>query len=177
MVRHAHKELADSLLCCRVHERCARGRRRCKWTAESRCALAAGVMRHACRPHQQNVLFSRRRCCAQLRFQRFGRKKQPFYRLVAIDSRDRRDGRPLEVLWPSCALCPGGEKRCRQGAQCSSSGVSHALALARVWPAMPYKCLHRSCPCCGWFAARLRGSCSCVSLLFCPILHTVYVYD
>ena len=33
----------------------------------------------------------------QIRFQRFGRKKAPFYRLVAIDSRDRREGRPLEV--------------------------------------------------------------------------------
>lgn len=33
-----------------------------------------------------------------LRFQRFGRKKRPFYRLVAIDSRVRRDGRPLEYL-------------------------------------------------------------------------------
>ncbi|EIE22817.1 ribosomal protein S16 [Coccomyxa subellipsoidea C-169] len=33
-----------------------------------------------------------------IRFQRFGRKKKPFYRLVAIDSRSRRDGRPLERL-------------------------------------------------------------------------------
>ena len=33
-----------------------------------------------------------------LRFQRHGRKKLPFYRLVAIDSRDRREGRPLERL-------------------------------------------------------------------------------
>jgi small subunit ribosomal protein S16 len=33
-----------------------------------------------------------------IRFQRFGRKKVPFYRLVAIDSRDRRDGEPLEYL-------------------------------------------------------------------------------
>jgi small subunit ribosomal protein S16 len=33
-----------------------------------------------------------------IRFQRFGRKKSPFYRLVAIDSRVRRDGRPLEYL-------------------------------------------------------------------------------
>ncbi|KAK9917731.1 hypothetical protein WJX75_007626 [Coccomyxa subellipsoidea] len=33
-----------------------------------------------------------------IRFQRFGRKKKPFYRLVAIDSRSRRDGRPLEVM-------------------------------------------------------------------------------
>lgn len=33
-----------------------------------------------------------------IRFQRFGRKKAPFYRLVAIDSRERREGRPLERL-------------------------------------------------------------------------------
>eukprot|EP00879_Flechtneria_rotunda_P001781 GHRR01001945.1.p1 GENE.GHRR01001945.1~~GHRR01001945.1.p1 ORF type:complete len:128 (+),score=20.73 GHRR01001945.1:175-558(+) len=33
-----------------------------------------------------------------IRFQRYGRKKAPFYRLVAIDSRDRREGRPLEYL-------------------------------------------------------------------------------
>lgn len=33
-----------------------------------------------------------------LRFQRYGRTKLPFYRLVAIDSKDRRDGRPLEFL-------------------------------------------------------------------------------
>eukprot|EP00798_Chlamydomonas_sp_ICE-L_P029021 gene29021-32218_t len=33
-----------------------------------------------------------------LRFQRGGRKHLPFYRLVAIDSRDRRDGKPLEYL-------------------------------------------------------------------------------
>eukprot|EP00877_Chromochloris_zofingiensis_P000232 jgi/Chrzof1/10209/Cz04g32230.t1 len=33
-----------------------------------------------------------------IRFQRYGRKKAPFYRLVAIDSKDRRDGMPLEYL-------------------------------------------------------------------------------
>eukprot|EP00882_Tetradesmus_deserticola_P000809 GHRQ01000881.1.p1 GENE.GHRQ01000881.1~~GHRQ01000881.1.p1 ORF type:complete len:123 (+),score=36.58 GHRQ01000881.1:166-534(+) len=33
-----------------------------------------------------------------IRFQRYGRKKAPFYRLVAIDSRDRREGRPIEYL-------------------------------------------------------------------------------
>mmetsp|Transcript_8926 Transcript_8926/g.19048 ORF Transcript_8926/g.19048 Transcript_8926/m.19048 type:complete len:126 (+) Transcript_8926:65-442(+) len=33
-----------------------------------------------------------------LRFQRFGRKKLPFYRLVAIDSKARRNGEPLEYL-------------------------------------------------------------------------------
>lgn len=33
-----------------------------------------------------------------IRFQRFGRKKLPFYRIVAIDSQRRRDGLPLEYL-------------------------------------------------------------------------------
>lgn len=27
-----------------------------------------------------------------------GRKKEPFYRLVAIDSRSRRDGKPIQLL-------------------------------------------------------------------------------
>ena len=34
----------------------------------------------------------------KLRFKRMGRKKRPFYRLVAIDSRTRRDGREIEKL-------------------------------------------------------------------------------
>jgi len=33
-----------------------------------------------------------------IRFTRNGRKKLPFYRIVAIDSRKRRDGAPLEYL-------------------------------------------------------------------------------
>ncbi len=33
-----------------------------------------------------------------IRFTRMGRKKLPFYRIVAIDSRKRRDGIPLEFL-------------------------------------------------------------------------------
>ena len=40
----------------------------------------------------------------QLRFQRFGRKQRPFYRLVAIDSRNHRDGKALQVL-ASPAIC------------------------------------------------------------------------
>jgi len=36
--------------------------------------------------------------CPQLRFTRGGRKKEPFYRLIAIDSRARRDGRPIQQL-------------------------------------------------------------------------------
>ena len=34
----------------------------------------------------------------QLRFKRMGRKKRPFYRLVAIDSRRKREGLALEEL-------------------------------------------------------------------------------
>lgn len=34
----------------------------------------------------------------KLRLKRFGKKKQPSYRIVAIDGRSRRDGRPLEEL-------------------------------------------------------------------------------
>ena len=43
---HAHEKLAETLLCRRVHECWCRGHWRCKWTAESRCALAAWVTRH-----------------------------------------------------------------------------------------------------------------------------------
>ncbi len=38
------------------------------------------------------------RDCPQIRFTRMGRKKLPFYRIVAVDSRVRRDGAPLEYL-------------------------------------------------------------------------------
>lgn len=34
----------------------------------------------------------------QIRFTRLGRKRTPFYRIIAIDSRKRRDGAPLEEL-------------------------------------------------------------------------------
>ncbi len=34
----------------------------------------------------------------KLRMSRFGAKKHPHYRIVAIDERKRRDGRPLEYL-------------------------------------------------------------------------------
>lgn len=34
----------------------------------------------------------------KIRLSRVGAKKRPFYRIVAIDSRARRDGRPLEFL-------------------------------------------------------------------------------
>ncbi|MFW5888932.1 MAG: 30S ribosomal protein S16 [Bacillota bacterium] len=34
----------------------------------------------------------------KLRLQRFGTKKRPFYRVVAADSRKKRDGRYLEII-------------------------------------------------------------------------------
>jgi len=34
----------------------------------------------------------------KIRLQRFGSKKRPFYRLVAADSRSKRDGRYLEIV-------------------------------------------------------------------------------
>ncbi len=34
----------------------------------------------------------------KLRLKRFGKKRAACYRIVAINSRDRRDGRPLEEL-------------------------------------------------------------------------------
>jgi len=34
----------------------------------------------------------------RIRLQRMGRKKRPFYRVVAIDSRNQRDGRAIEHL-------------------------------------------------------------------------------
>lgn len=34
----------------------------------------------------------------RIRLARLGAKKRPYYRMVAIDGRDRRDGRPLEYL-------------------------------------------------------------------------------
>lgn len=34
----------------------------------------------------------------KLRMTRLGSKKRPFYRIVAMDSSTRRDGRPLEFL-------------------------------------------------------------------------------
>ena len=36
----------------------------------------------------------------QIRFTRLGRIRKPFYRIIAIDSRKRRDGAPLEVRTP-----------------------------------------------------------------------------
>nr|YP_009312986.1 Ribosomal protein S16 [Helminthora furcellata]SCW21240.1 Ribosomal protein S16 [Helminthora furcellata]SCW24100.1 Ribosomal protein S16 [Helminthora furcellata] len=34
----------------------------------------------------------------KIRLKKYGRKKRPSYRIVVIDSRKRRDGRPIEEL-------------------------------------------------------------------------------
>jgi small subunit ribosomal protein S16 len=34
----------------------------------------------------------------KIRLKRFGSKKKPVYRIVVIDSRSRRDGRPIEEI-------------------------------------------------------------------------------
>lgn len=34
----------------------------------------------------------------KIRLKRLGRKKKPFYRIIAIDSRSKRDGKPIEEL-------------------------------------------------------------------------------
>lgn len=63
--------------------------------------LAAGMLLHVGGSLLGGAQPSPSPCHTQIRFARFGRKYRPFYRLVAIDSRARRDGRPLEV-------CEGG---------------------------------------------------------------------
>ena len=43
---------------------------------------------------------------SQIRFTRLGRIRSPFYRIIAIDSRKRRDGAPLEVRFAPESICP-----------------------------------------------------------------------
>ena len=50
----------------------------------------------------------------KLRLKRIGRRKSPFYRLVAIDSRKRRDGREIEVLGWYNPIRPGLESEIKE---------------------------------------------------------------
>ncbi len=45
----------------------------------------------------------------KIRLLRVGAKKRPFYRIVAIDERKRRDGRPLEYLGTYDPLAESGQ--------------------------------------------------------------------
>ena len=60
----------------------------------------------------------------KLRLKRYGKKRQACYRIVAMNSRDRRDGRPLEDLGfydprtnETRLKVPETVKRLREGAQ------------------------------------------------------------
>ena len=87
--------------------RCIR-RKGCNWSNRvARRALALGIPAltnpptHTLQPNatvvsQRSSLVVENRVA--IRFTRMGRKKLPFYRIVAIDSRKRRDGIPLEYL-------------------------------------------------------------------------------
>ncbi len=75
----------------------------------------------------------------KLRLKRFGKKREVSYRIVAINSRDRRDGRPLEELGfynprtDEVKLdVPGIIRRLSQGAQPSET-VRSILRKANVF--------------------------------------------
>ena len=84
-----------------------------------------------------------------IRFTRLGRKKLPFYRIVAIDSKKRRDGAPLEYLgWydpmkkEANLNAPAIRKWLSEGAKPSET-VSGLLKKAMVieWLNFPSYCL------------------------------------
>lgn len=75
----------------------------------------------------------------KLRLKRFGKKREASFRIVAINSRDRRDGRPLEELGfynprtDEVKLdVPGIIRRLQQGAQPSET-VRSILRKANVF--------------------------------------------
>ncbi len=75
----------------------------------------------------------------KLRLKRYGKKREVSYRVVAINSRDRRDGRPLEELGfynprtDEVKLdIPGIVRRLQQGAQPSET-VRSILRKANVF--------------------------------------------
>ena len=45
-----------------------------------------------------NVTYGRSYMAVKIRLSRIGKKKVPFYRIVAVDSRKKRDGANLEIL-------------------------------------------------------------------------------
>lgn len=75
----------------------------------------------------------------KLRLKRYGKKREVSYRIVAIDSRARRDGRPLEELGfynprtdETRLDVPGLVKRVKQGAQPTDT-VRRILEKANVF--------------------------------------------
>ena len=75
----------------------------------------------------------------KLRLKRYGRKRQPSYRIVAANSRARRDGRPIEELGfynprtdETTLNVPAIVRHLQQGAQPTDT-VRHILKRARVF--------------------------------------------
>ena len=75
----------------------------------------------------------------KLRLKRFGKKREVSYRIVAIESKDRRDGRPIEELGyynprtdETRLDVPAIVKRLEQGAQPSQT-VRNLLNKAQVF--------------------------------------------
>ncbi|AHJ27168.1 30S ribosomal protein S16 [Nodularia spumigena CS-584] len=75
----------------------------------------------------------------KLRLKRFGKKREPSYRIIAINSLARRDGRPLEELGFYNPITdevrldvPGIVKRLQQGAQPTET-VRSILVKANVF--------------------------------------------
>jgi len=75
----------------------------------------------------------------KLRLKRYGKKQEVSYRIVAIDSRARRDGRPLEELGfynprtdETRLNVPGIVKRLKDGAQPTDT-VRSILTKAQVF--------------------------------------------
>ncbi len=73
-----------------------------------------------------------------IRFSRGGRRKAPFYRIVAIDSRKPREGRPLEFLGYYDPMsketnlnAPSIKKWLSTGAQCSQT-IENLLKKAMI---------------------------------------------
>jgi small subunit ribosomal protein S16 len=75
----------------------------------------------------------------KLRLKRFGKKREVSYRIVAISSRTRRDGRPLEELGfynprtdETRLNVPAIVKRLKDGAQPTDT-VRNILAKAKIF--------------------------------------------
>ncbi|ERN41794.1 ribosomal protein S16 [Rubidibacter lacunae KORDI 51-2] len=79
----------------------------------------------------------------KLRLKRLGKKRETYYRIVAIDSRTRRDGRPIEELGiynprtgETRLNVPAIVKRLRDGAEPTET-VGSILKKAQVSKASP----------------------------------------
>ncbi|MEO0756463.1 MAG: 30S ribosomal protein S16 [Cyanobacteria bacterium J06648_16] len=75
----------------------------------------------------------------KIRLKRYGKKREVSYRIVAMNSKDRRDGRPLEELGyynprtdETRLEVPAIIKRLKEGAQPTQT-VKHILEKANVY--------------------------------------------